>query len=55
MIYLDDEVWLTYPNVAYGYSNTELGLLQVSDFSVANTPNYDIINNRNYLSVISSS
>ena len=48
MIYLDDEVWLTYSNVAYAYSNTELGLLQISDFSVANTPNYDIINNRNY-------
>jgi len=48
IIRMDDDVWLKFPNVAYGYSNTELNKIQVSDFSIANTPNYDIVNNKNY-------
>lgn len=47
-IILDDNMWLTFPNVAYAYSNTEINKIQISDFSISNTPNYDIINNKEY-------
>lgn len=48
LLVLDDDVWLTYPNVAYLWSNTEVNRLQVSEFNRANTPNYNIVNNKNY-------
>ena len=47
-ITLDDDTFLTYTNVIYGYANTEINKIQISDFCLTNTPNYDIINNRNY-------
>jgi hypothetical protein len=47
-ITLQDQVWLTFPNVAYGWSNTIANALQVSDFNVSNTPNYNIVNNGEY-------
>ena len=48
IITLDDDIWLTYPNVAYAYSNLTSNKIVISDISTKNTPNYDIINNRNY-------
>ena len=47
-IVLDDEVFLTYTNVALCYSNTTINKIQVSELSRANTPNYDIVNGKNY-------
>jgi len=48
VISIQDNIFLTFPNVAYGYANTIVNCIQVSDFSIANTPNYDIINNKTY-------
>jgi hypothetical protein len=45
---MTDSIFMIYPNVAYGYANTETGTLKISDFSIANTPNYDIVNDGNY-------
>ena len=48
-ITMQDECWLTFPNVAYGYADsTTDGKIQVSKFSIANTPNYDIVNSKKY-------
>jgi hypothetical protein len=47
-IYLDNDIWLTYPNVAYAYANTITNKIVISDISTTNTPNYDIVNNRQY-------
>ena len=47
-IYLNSEIWLTYPNVAYAYSNTLTNKIIISDISTTNTPNYDIVNNKQY-------
>ena len=46
IIYLKDSIFLTYPNVAYAYSNATLNKIVIS--SLTDTPNYDIINNKNY-------
>lgn len=48
VISIQDNVFLTFPNVAYGYANTTVNAIQISDFNIANTPNYDIINNKIY-------
>jgi hypothetical protein len=47
-IYLDNDIWLTYSNVAYAYANTQTNRIIISDLSTTNTPNYDIVNNRQY-------
>ena len=48
-ITMQDDCWLTFPNVAYGYADsTTDGKIQVSSFSIANTPNYDIVNSGQY-------
>jgi hypothetical protein len=47
-IYLDSDIWLTFPNVAYAYANTITNKIVISDISTTNTPNYDIVNDRQY-------
>lgn len=47
-IYLNSNVWLTFPDVVYGYTDTTLNKIVVSDISTSNTPNYDIVNNKQY-------
>jgi hypothetical protein len=45
---LNSEIWLTFPNVAYAYSNNITNKIIISDISTTNTPNYDIVNNKEY-------
>lgn len=47
-IYLNTDTWLTFPNVAYAYSNVVTNKIIISDISTTNTPNYDIVNGRMY-------
>jgi hypothetical protein len=47
-IYLDDNIWLTYPNVVYAWANTITNKIVISDISTTNTPNFDIVNNKEY-------
>ena len=47
-IILDDDTFLTFPNVIYGYANTSNLAITISDISVTNTPSYNIINNGAY-------
>ena len=47
-IILEDDTFLTFPNVIYGYANTNNLAISIAEFSVANTPVYDIINNGKY-------
>ena len=47
-IILEDDTFLTFPNVIYGYANTGNLAITISDISVTNTPVYNIINNGNY-------
>jgi hypothetical protein len=50
-IYLDSDIWLTFPNVVYAYTETSLNKLIVSDISTTKTPVYDIINNGQYSNI----
>jgi len=47
-IILEDDTFLTFPNVIYGYANTSNLAITISDISVTNTPSYNIINNGAY-------
>lgn len=47
-ITLDDEIWVTFQNVAYAYTDLTLNKLVVSEISRTNTPVYDIINSKKY-------
>lgn len=47
-IYLNSEFWLKYPNVAYAYADTTTNKIVISDISTTNTPNYDIVINKQY-------
>lgn len=47
-IILEDDTFLTFPNVIYGYANTSNLAISISDISVTNTPSYNIINNGAY-------
>jgi hypothetical protein len=47
-ITLKDSIILAYNNVALCYSDAENNRIQISDRSITNTPNFDIINNGNY-------
>ena len=47
-IILEDDTFLTFPNVIYGYANSNSTAVIVSDISITNTPSYDIINSGSY-------
>ena len=47
-IILEDDTFLTFPNIIYGHANTNNSAINIAEFSVANTPVYDIVNNREY-------
>jgi hypothetical protein len=48
IIILEDDTFLTFPNVIYGYANANSIAVTVSDISITNTPVYDIVNSKNY-------
>jgi len=48
IIILEDDTFLTFPNIIYGHANTNNVAINIAEFSVANTPVYDIINNGEY-------
>jgi hypothetical protein len=41
-------IWLTFPDVAYCYADVANQTVKVADFNIANTPAFDIVNNKNY-------
>ena len=47
-IILEDDTFFTFPNVIYGYADANNIAINIAEFSVANTPVYDIINNGEY-------
>jgi hypothetical protein len=48
IIILEDDTFLTFPNIIYGHANTNNVAINIAEFSVANTPVYDIVNNGEY-------
>ena len=47
-IVLEDDTFLTFLNVFYGYANTDVNKIQISDFNITNTPSYNIVNGGTY-------
>lgn len=48
VIILEDDTFFTFPNIIYGHANTNNVAINIAEFSVANTPVYDIVNNGEY-------
>ena len=48
VIILEDDTFFTFPNIIYGHANTSNVAINIAEFSVANTPVYDIVNNGEY-------